>query len=123
MKNEITEEFLKELLTWLKESKSFVSEQAPEVIQQYLLWGIVDNVGMIALAAVVITVSYFATFKWAPQDKCAGSWRFEKFITGLAGGVLSVFFGIGAIISAFTLAKILIAPKLYLLQAIGRLVK
>ena len=117
-----TENALKEILEATVQAKDFVLEQAPDVIHQLLLFTAVESIVTIAIGVFVAFISYKATFKWSNQELEYGGWRIEKTCCSVIGSILSLVFFIFSFSSLLALTKVLIAPKLFILEYASKLV-
>ena len=121
---DISKELAEELLTTLQSTKEFVLEQAPDVVQQVLAWavwssglGIVAGLGLIAGSLYLFKLAK----RWYNEDK--GSFKDSEVIPFVFGLVCAVWGVTAACLNVATLTKALVAPKLYLIEYLGGLVK
>ena len=114
------EELAQFMMDTLKDSKDFVMEQAPDVIQQFIAWKTCQH-GMLVVLFVVLSLVLVCVMRWA--------WRyagkemnevdrplFRFLAVGCAGGGGSVGFVVGTILNLFWFVEVLVAPKVYLLE-------
>lgn len=113
---------LQEILDTLIATKDFVIEQAPDVVQQLLMWNttacsIGTVVGLILLS-VGFMMYYHNDKLFKENNKNNWDENLSAFwlILSVIGFIISMSFG-------FTLLKILIAPKLYVIEYIINMVK
>lgn len=115
----ITEAAAQELLTVVKDSKQFILEQAPDVVQEIIRWGIGKNCFQLILGTLFLLISwklYLAKLK-------GKEWVDDEIMpVVLAVGILGVGGALLAPSSIFNLIKIYAAPKLYILEYLGNLV-
>jgi hypothetical protein len=114
----ILEDLLKKASNGIDSAVSFSQAQIPDVIQQLLMWNAVSSAGIqiICLIAIIACV-YLMIFAWNEGDD--------------GEAVLAVLFftGVGSIacivviFNNFDWLKILLAPKLYLIEYAASLVK
>ena len=116
-------ESIKSFATAVGDVKDFTVAQAPDVIQQYLYWGIGKSVFTIALSAIVLFLSYKSIFKWTDQRMEYGMVKGGKLAAMLGGGFMSAAACVALITSAYDLVQILLAPKIYLIESAARLLK
>jgi hypothetical protein len=116
-------EALTKALDVAEKTGDFVVEQSPEVVQQLLMWKMI--ISMIGFFAVVLSI--FALVVWLSKamiflKKMDDAEIIPLCIFGaVIHGALTLLIGKG--FGAFTWLKILIAPKLYLLEYAAALVK
>ena len=102
----------------------FTMEQAPEVVQQFLLWKMTQGAvmmsgGVIAMITVLFLVRFFK--KKAEADKCSyggSDWWVGFWMCGLFGGGGSILLTVAGLM---LFLKIWIAPKVYLIEYIADL--
>jgi hypothetical protein len=122
-------ETMRELLSFVKESKEFVVEQAPLVAQEIIKWGIIGNIyelsaWIIVLVVSIITMRYVIIYIKANCDE-TGKEPFI-FLSGIlafvavVGGFMSV---LGVFCCVNNLFFIYSAPRLYLIQTISGMLK
>jgi hypothetical protein len=105
------------IIQTVAQTQEFVVEQAPEVIQQLLTWHLVENLiwGVLSIfTLVIILICWGAIIKfWDIIYKKDLEWvLFPMFILTFLQFVVSI----GGIISFMDAGKILVAPKLYLIE-------
>lgn len=120
-------ELVKFIADTLKESKDFVLEQAPSVIQEFITWKRWEYLTL----AVLLTV-FAATFAYLSAK--AFKWALKEAETDLESaapvGVLSFFavaasviFTICAIYHAYCALQVWIAPKVFLIEFVSSALK
>lgn len=105
----------------------FIIDQAPDLLQEFYRWHIVSNAMRIIISVLVIYLM-FRFFKFCGKRESIKYYKTEIFgryyevdnepfwfLSFLCGGVVVVFF-ISFIFDLFDLVKILVAPKLYLIE-------
>lgn len=110
-------EALAELITLGLKVEQFVIDQAPNVIQELLHWkflmSIIDNV----LAALFLALIY-----WLFQRACKLSWDSDTagllHVIGIVVGGVGFFCGINIV-----WYKIMVAPKVYLIEYAAKLIQ
>jgi hypothetical protein len=108
-------EALRDLYNNLAGAKDFMLSQAPDVCRQVIQWEIVCGVICAAVLACALFVSWRFIKAWRDKDE----WELPWIISACALTVGGPFLIMG-ILSA---VKALIAPKLFLLEYIARLIK
>jgi uncharacterized membrane protein len=101
---------------------SFLSQQIPEVIQQLLMWKLVESivllvVGLIAVVAYIVAVMAAVKYDSVVYagDTTFPTALFGSFI-GLTGAILGIF-------SVLEILQIYIAPKVWLIEYAAHLAK
>lgn len=111
---------------------TFVVEQAPDVVQQLLLFSTVKYAGLTlafsaTTAAVVILAAKSIKVAKNKRDANPDSWRdiddYGEFWVGCTSYVVATATGIAAICYAMSLLKITLAPKVWLLEYAASLAK
>lgn len=146
MKDAITNEaneLLMQLITKgvevFEKSIDFASEQVPEVIEQLITWYLVSNSLGVFISLIVITlfsILIWKIFSSIPKDKSGENiwWDYREYgktyeptftgdMTVIISGVFIVVSVVTLCISFMTTLKILIAPKLWLLEYAATLAK
>lgn len=105
---------------YLKGSVEFVKEQAPDVIQQLLAWKMAELWVLLILFATFTIVSPIAVrYCWKRAD-CYDN---EGWIVGAVISAIGELFSIPLfIMSLLDLLKLYIAPKVFLLEYLAKLV-
>ena len=98
------------IITWMEQAEGFVVEQAPDVVQQLLAW-------KMAAASLGVTGCLFATrWGWSRlEDDEIEPAGFFGCLLGSFGMLISI---VGLYINGLMLAKVLVAPKLVVLDAL-----
>jgi len=117
-----TENALKAILETAVQTKDFVLEQAPDVIHQLLMYTVAQSILTMVLFLLVSFISYKAVFKWSCQELACDEWKAGKLSCFVVGGVCSAFFFMKSVLSILILTKVLIAPKLFILEYAAKLV-
>ena len=118
-------EILKKGLEAAEKTGNFVVEQAPDLIQQLIVWKTCEYI-LLILISVGLILSIKKWYNWAIK-------RYEYFgdFTGevefIVFSIYSIFvilvFGITLFNSFFNLIQILLAPKIWLIEYITNLIK
>ena len=99
-------------------AKAFAQEQVPDVIHQYVMWGIINNLILFTVCITSI-VGFILAFKTLGKR--------SDFDTGffiiLGGGLWFLPSVIGAVMTFREMVLIYIAPKVWLIQEAARLLK
>lgn len=111
------EQFVQKMLSGAEQAGEFAVEQAPLLVQEWLRWQVVDN----AMALVV-----FAALAWAAWRffRVARRWDDEAAqVVGCVAAVAAVAAGLAALESMFSLVKVLVAPRVVVLEKFMELVR
>ena len=118
-------EILKKGLEAAEKTVNFVVEQAPDLIQQLIVWKTCEYIFLI-----IISIAFmFSLYKWHKSamkryddfnDFCNKS---EFFIYCIYAIVVIIIFGIALFSSFFDLLHILLAPKIWLIEYAANLIK
>ena len=118
-------EILKKGLEAAEKTGNFVVEQAPDLIQQLIVWKTCEYIFLI-----IISIAFmFSLYKWHKSamkryDDFDGFYiKTEFFIYCIYAIVVILIFGIGLFQSFFNLLQILLAPKIWLIEYAANLIK
>ena len=115
MTEEKLTQYLDEIMGWLRNAGEFASAQAPEVVDQFLAYHFWTSLIGTILAPILLAIIAFAVFRWLPwtiEEDCP-----EVGIPILSVGIIGlVGLPIWLVVSIYTLMKVTIAPKLYVLE-------
>ena len=118
-------EILKKGLEAAEKTGNFVVEQAPDLIQQLIVWKTCEYIFLI-----IISIAFmFSLYKWHKSamkryDDFDGFYiKTEFFIYCIYAIVVILIFGIGLFNSFFNLIQILLAPKIWLIEYAANLIK
>ena len=114
--NENTEKQLelaiKKGLELAEKGGEFVVDQAPELLREFYLWHTTLDVVIILITLPLLIASIYCLYKWVNDSS---TWSDYEGI-----GIASIFTGIGSSVFligfGLDLVKILITPKLYLIE-------
>jgi len=118
-------EILKKGLEAAEKTGNFVVEQAPDLIQQLIVWKTCEYIFLILISIAFM----FSLYKWHKSamkryddfnDFCNKS---EFFIYCIYAIVVILIFGIALFTSFFNLIQILLAPKIWLIEYATNLIK
>lgn len=114
----ILEDLLKKASNGIDSAVSFSQAQIPDVIQQLLMWNAVSSAGIqIICVMAIIACVYLMIFAWNEGDDG------EAVLAVLFFTVVGSIACIVVIFNNFDWLKILLAPKLYLIEYAASLVK
>lgn len=102
----------------------FAKEQAPDVVEQMLTWGFISSIGFEVVCLFIAALSfYFASKAWKIKKTASYHsedwWELASIFSYFIGGVGSVLF----ICGLFDVAKVIITPKLWLIERIASMVR
>jgi heme/copper-type cytochrome/quinol oxidase subunit 2 len=128
--NPETQAKMNELLTWLmdtvKQSGEFVQSQAPDVARQMVAWGMWSGWCGVAICLLVIAALMAGGVKlirYGASDKCEHD-EGACVGAGLIACVLTTIPLFILFVGAFpTALKATVAPKLYVLEQVGNMLK
>jgi hypothetical protein len=117
-----TEKLLEFLITTLKETKTFVAEQAPDVFRQMLEYGVFEAKLGMALSSVLIGVGIclvMEAFKKRNIAKKKREYDNDAWVPMATWGGLLLVIGLPVAVCNYSkIKKIEIAPKLYLMEVL-----
>jgi len=123
--NGLGQEAIGEIIEWTKGAKDFVTEQAPLLVQEVLAWGFWYYFIWAAFCATAILVGMFGIYSimrcyfTKPAESRDGDFLGATAVVSAATLVPLVFFCLNLI----WMLKIVIAPRMYLLEYLSKLVK
>jgi len=117
---EIGAELAKELLVMVKQTKSFVLEQAPDVLQQLVKWKIAESMFTI-LCGFLLLAGAWRAYKYC-KSRISNVCDESAFPVGLLGAGCMMI-GCGTIYhNVHSLLQLYMAPKVFLIEYLSRLV-
>lgn len=117
---EIINQFLSELLDGVRQAGAFVKEQLPLVLQEYIAWGIAEGALGIILGLLGVLFGYLLG-KWSWTQLKDGEFNMTGFLGMIGAGLLMVMGGSTVCQGAWQLLKALIAPRVYLIDELSKL--
>lgn len=140
-KDEAVTQVLTTALDAAKKTGAWLSDQVPDVLHQLIVWHIAQDIFLLSIAAVMVTV-YVSSLSWFDSEYEAGRkkhaergknpqwYSIEDMPLGavwlmwlLAGGAATVIGLISLVINGLDLIELLVAPKVWLLEYAAHLVK
>jgi hypothetical protein len=119
-------EKLADVITWLeasgKDTEGFIRDQAPLLVKDMITWGYVECAVAGAIFLVIGSIaSCVAVHWWRKGDDVP--YKDEGFQAGcvIIGGAVTLFSSIGVIAAIYEASKIFFAPRLFIVQEIGRM--
>lgn len=115
---------LTQVIQLVVDAKDFAISEAPDVIQQLLTYTAVVSVVWIVVVLIPVFFIYMLAFKWMPQElDMHGGVNEDKIGAMIVLGLVGFLASIIIVFRVLTLIKVLIAPKVFLLQYAADLVK
>ncbi len=122
MTKEATEEALNQILVAIVEAKDFVIEQAPPVVSELLKYEMVESLLAIALSFLLIGILFLSTFKWCDQERDEwDDWKKQKGVVFFLFITSAIILTFVVILSFCKILKILIAPKVFIIEYVAAL--
>ena len=116
--NEKLQEALAELINLTIQGKDFVLEQAPDVITQLLAWELTINLIGFCFGVLLLV---WIPISWRMSRN--GKYRVDDVpVLGIISSVLGGVLGIAFVSETLVWIKILIAPKIFLLEYAAELI-
>jgi hypothetical protein len=126
---EVLNQFISELLKGVDQAGSFVSEQAPLVIKEYLMWAVLGNL-MTAAAMFTVCWGMYKGFRWYFRKELHLDKGYGKSASLDPSSMVLIFPGVAFAIAAFVgfgalmhAAQSIIAPRVYLIEQLSGLLK
>jgi H+/Cl- antiporter ClcA len=115
----LTKELAAELLAIVQGTKSFVLEQAPDIIQQMIRWEVASSILGVSVGLLCIIIVAIVIFRTRHhEDGCM-----HHPIPGLSVLILSTFSIPLVCINTYNLVFVTYAPKLFIIKELARLIK
>ena|SRR3990167_3307410 len=117
-------------LNWLESAGNFVTTQAPLVVQELFWWGIIksSSLAVLCFTTAVVLVYWFIPKMWRISGEEREKDRQGSYHSSDYGDTCVAFFYIGWVLTAMstglgitaslTIVKILVAPRMYLLDVL-----
>ena len=121
-----TQEMVAKLIEWMEGSKSFVAQQAPDYIQQYLRMTIVQY--WVELAFEILVVLALIGFVVFCIKECGKYEKSYETPTVIQMGsffplLIAIFPAVGTYMTVQKLITVYMAPKVFILQHLKELIK
>lgn len=114
---------LQKLSNAVEQGGTFAMEQLPDVVHQWMMFSLIQNILSILVFFPVLYLWYKTTFTWTNQTIAYGEWSGSKVLTFSLGGVIVLLCCYKGVSSLLDTIKILIAPKLWIIEHIASLLK
>lgn len=118
----MNEAVAKELLNWLQGTRTFVLDQAPDLAKEIVAWGRVESALGILLGLIFVGVTFGLSYQghkiWLKDNLADCLILFWVF--GVIVGIVGICI---TLCNLSTWAQATFAPKIYLLEYLGHLLK
>ena len=127
---DVKQEMLEKLMSWLQNTEVFVQEQAPLLAQELLAFGFWWTLFEAIMFSLIVGAWLVWAYKWLfsewgknlhsnmDRDTASGI-----NVLSIISGLVCLFLTIETIIDVYTLFKITIAPRVYLLDRLMVILK
>ncbi|KKN72108.1 hypothetical protein LCGC14_0413940 [marine sediment metagenome] len=114
------------VLDWAEATESFTVEQAPLLAQEIVRYGILNNLLQLAFFLIVPSIMISLSYRFGTSKDVWQTDPTPKGIACIISGVFGCFFSvIGLVVCSKdavpNLCKALVAPRLYIIEQISRL--
>jgi len=119
----MTPEQTEQLLEYVRQGVDFTKEQAPLIVQETLRWGVADaqmGIALFTLLSLVCLISVICAFRSKQVDRY-NDWHPARAIALFLSVVGLTFFVPAIVINIWTLVQIHVAPRVYLLEHLPKL--
>ena len=111
------EQFIQKILAGAEAAGNFTTEQTPLLVQEWLRWQIVDSAFWLVVGLVILAVSLLT---WKRSWKIS----FDEDIPLIVANFTGVLLGsLMTVTNTFDLIKVLVAPRVVLLEKFADLVR
>lgn len=119
------DELIKELLNVINGTKEFVLAQAPDVARQIVLYETWVSVAYIAISLIIISLVWWRVYPVVKLERAKEKYQNIDLLCSCWAsiGAFTVILSIVIVINLSTLLKVTLAPKFFLLEFLGGLVK
>lgn len=118
---------LKEMVELLKQGKQFAEEEIPLVLQEFLTWELTSSIMWVVIGIILFLVARYLPHTWLDKeqkreddDKFFNRYCPKSMASCVAARVFFIILGIIStcitISNLFTTIKIIIAPRVYLIE-------
>lgn len=135
--------FVEKAIAVAEKTGEFAVDQAPDLLREFYTWAIVEDVFFIVLGIGIFFLGRYLPCFWTSSGKkgySGGGYYFRRYDESpdfdhksyVSGAITSAWmsFGIGVVVSSslilvntFDLLKVLVSPKLYLIEHFMEFVK
>jgi hypothetical protein len=120
--SQLLEQGFGKALSYVQATESFVAEQAPLLIQEIVNYGLAYNGFLAVLWGVIGVCLAYSSYRLVKYAQTCDSYNDEgPAIAGVFLGCIGAGSLIGCICESLVVLKIVFAPRLYLLEELGRL--
>jgi hypothetical protein len=96
----------------LEKAVELAKENAPELVNQIMMWGVASNVLWIVFSFILVPLVVWGYVKLVKTDNCDD--EFLLVLLGIGTLIFSLVGVVGYIVSIIEIVKIKVAPALYL---------
>lgn len=125
---DLAQEVIEKAIAWIETAEGFAVEQAPLFVDEILRWAVVGGALQIMICVVLAVLPscvFVRFYRLIPKgDDIFDLDFFESFVTMLSGAVSLIAIAVGLIVSlesTFRIAKAIMAPRLYILEELGKM--
>lgn len=111
------------LLQYAQQAVEFSKEQAPLLAQEIVRWGVVSNAVEIALSGALIFCAFRYCKRLCDAARAAEDFSFREASSSILAVVLACAGGVSffvAVDAVLAMTKAIFAPRLYLIEYLGR---
>lgn len=124
--NEIVADILQKSLNAVQDGTVWLQGQLPDIIRQFILLHIAQDIFYICLGGLFVTLGWIGYFRFkkarGPVMERGRDTSGYTFGMGFSAFVGTLFGSMFILINLFDLLTLLIAPKIYLLEYVARLI-
>ena len=124
---ELLIEITRDIKSNVSDAKGFVLEQAPDVIQQLLVYNFWSAIACIAISIAILAAFYkIGAFGWSKfVNRDTGIWSNEELwiIVPAVCMMFSMLLLVGIFTNVDTCLKIKLSPKVYVIEYAAKLIK
>ena len=128
--DQISKDTAVELISWVKSTKKFISEQSPLVCQEVITWGMASSITGLCIGFVFLVMGLTGTILlvkkhnvWKEQYDNWREFPTKAIITWMITVPSSIAGLTGTLVNLYALLFIIYAPRLYLLEVLSNMAK
>lgn len=121
--DETSNNILKELLSWLQSGKEFVAEQVPELVNEVINWGLCSHIVFLVISGTIFLASLIILWWAIKRDFFTPCPDNVVFFIGLPNMLALVISLVVSCYQIYVIVYISVAPRLYLLERLAKMVK
>lgn len=114
------EELIQRAITWVENTEEFLVRETPIFVEELMSYHLIRNIASFGIFTVIL-VGLMLIMTWAIKKAKAGHFDDEDLIMSaiLFPAAIGLFIFIGMMIKGFAIIKILIAPRLFLIEQLS----